>query len=87
MTKIELIQRVAALSDASEYLVREIVDNTIQAMTEALNNEEIITIRGFGSFRIANMKPKRCIDINSGEVILLPPRKKVSFTPGNHLKK
>ncbi len=67
-----------------------IVDSLIESVRELLMEADPlirIEIREFGVFEIKKTKPKpKARNINTGEFIFVPGRRKIHFKPGKRLK-
>lgn len=87
MTKQEIIEQVAERTDMGLYDATQAVTATIQAITDAINRKEDVTLRGFGTFKVVQAKARSVRDINNGKQYVLASRKVVKFKPGKELKK
>ena len=87
MTKSELIARLAgrfpqlAAKDA-DLAVKMMLD----AMTEALARGDRIEIRGFGSFALNYLPPRKGRNPKSGETVDVPEKYVPHFKPGKELR-
>jgi integration host factor subunit beta len=64
----------------------QIVEAILEALKEALAQEEKIEIRGFGSFRIVNKKTGFGRDIRRQKQIKINQGKRIKFRSGQELK-
>jgi DNA-binding protein HU-beta len=87
MTKEDLIGKVADLLDVTAKDARPYVDAVVKTMSDALITRESITLRGLGSFQIAERKPKKVRDIKRGVSFTSPAGKRVKFIPARIIKK
>lgn len=58
----------------------EIISETLQS------GESLVKIKGFGTFKIVDVKDRESVDVNTGERIVIEGRSKISFTPDNVMK-
>lgn len=67
-----------------------IVDSMVESIRELLMEADPVArieIRDFGVFEIKKTKPKpKARNINTGEFIFVPGRRKIHFKPGKKLK-
>ncbi len=87
MTKSGLIEAVLARMPNLALKDVEIVINTMfDSMTQALEREERIEIRGFGSFSVRHRRPRTGRNPKTGEEIAVPAKRVPFFTVGHELK-
>ncbi|MBQ9275213.1 MAG: integration host factor subunit beta [Succinivibrio sp.] len=87
MTRTELIEALAhshpeLKADTAEVVVHEI----IEAMSAALEHDERIELRGFGTFTIHRRKPGHAHNPKTGELVPVGERRFVHFKPGAPLR-
>ncbi len=87
MTKREIVNKIAKRLGLTQELVKEVVEEFLVELEEALIRGERIEIRNFGIFKTKITKPRIARNPQTGESISLPARRKVSFKPGKLLKK
>ncbi len=58
----------------------EIISETLQS------GESLVKIKGFGTFKIVDVKDRESVDVNTGERIVIEGRSKISFIPDNVMK-
>ena len=58
----------------------EIISETLQS------GEGLVKIKGFGTFKIVDVKDRESVDVNTGERIVIEGRSKISFIPDNVMK-
>lgn len=86
MIKQDIIIEVAAATGLSEFESKEAVNAVFGVMTEALNRGEDVVIRGFGSFKQKERKPKFVRNINTGEGFWTARKMVVVFEPGKEIQ-
>ena len=87
MTKREIVNKIAKKSGLTQELVKEVIEELLVELEEALIRGERIEIRNFGIFKTKITKPRIARNPQTGESISLPARRKVAFKPGKFLKK
>lgn len=86
MTKGELIE-IIAQRDGLNLKKAEIVVNTVfESMAEALENEERVEIRGFGSFEVRHYSAYRGRNPKTGEEVYVGSKKAPFFKTGKELR-
>lgn len=79
-----LLERKGNFSRTKSVLI---VETILNALKNALLNEEKIEIRGFGSFRVVPKKSGYGRDIRRNKQIPISGGKRVKFRPGQDFKK
>ena len=59
MTKAELVEEVAKVSEVTKKHSEVIVNTVFQSIIEALHGDEKIELRGFGSFRVRQRRSRQ----------------------------
>lgn len=65
---------------------RKIVDLFLNIIKDRLIRGEKVLISGFGCFRLVERKGRRGINPQTGEPIIIPGRKAITFKPSKQLK-
>jgi len=86
MNKSELIKNLAEKRDLHVDEASDIVNAFIDAVKQALIDEDRVEIRGFGSFKIKSYKGYTGRNPKSGDVVKVAPKKLPFFRPGKELK-
>ena len=86
MTKADLVDRVTALGDLTRRDGEIIVDTLFESVIGALRSGDKIEIRGFGSFRTRQRKPRMGRNPKTGEKVEVPAKKIPFFKPSKELK-
>ena len=64
----------------------KIVDRILNTIKQRLVKGEKVVISGFGCFRVVTRKGRRGVNPQTGDPIVIPGRKAVSFRPSKYLK-
>ena len=71
-------------------LERSDADRFVELMFDVLNNglkeEKLVKVKGLGTFKVTSVAPRKSVDVNTGEPIVIEGRDKISFTPDNSLR-
>jgi nucleoid DNA-binding protein len=87
MTKRELVTRIAGEMNLTQEQVYEIIQKTMDYMTEALVKGDTIEFRDFGVFEVKTRKSRIGRNPNKPEnTVTIPPRRIVKFKPGKKMK-
>ncbi|MGM9825449.1 MAG: HU family DNA-binding protein [Paludibacteraceae bacterium] len=76
-----LRQAIADRTDATEREAALFLRVLVEQITEGLRSGEQIKINGLGTFRLQEMAPRKSVNVNTGEPIIIPGYTKVVFTP------
>ncbi|MBQ2434695.1 MAG: HU family DNA-binding protein [Bacteroidaceae bacterium] len=89
MGKISLSNIVDELV-AKSGLARDVADNFIHAFVETiekgLQEDNIVKIKGMGTFKLQEVSDRGSVDVNTGERITIRGHRKVTFTPDSAMK-
>ncbi len=86
MIKVDLVNRVAEVSDVSRVKAALAVDTILTAMKEALRDGKRIELRGFGVFQVRDRKRGVGRNPKTGVEVAIEPGKTVRFKPGKGLR-
>ena len=86
MTKAELVDEVTALGDLTRRDSDVIVEAIFSAMVSALRTDDKIEIRGFGSFRTRQRKPRIGRNPKTGDRVEVPAKRIPYFKPSKDLR-
>ncbi|MHB8879651.1 MAG: integration host factor subunit beta [Myxococcaceae bacterium] len=87
MTKSQLIERIARKAEkVPRREVEAIVNTVFDTMVDALQNEQRIEIRGFGSFAVKVRAPREGRNPKTGQKVEVPRRRAPYFTVGKELR-
>src|SRR5271170_4576770 len=86
MTKAELVEEVTQLGDLTRRDGEVIVDTIFDAVIGALKSGDKIEIRGFGSFRIRQRKPRIGRNPKTGAKVEVPAKRVPYFKPSKELR-
>ncbi|WP_075083411.1 HU family DNA-binding protein [Mariniblastus fucicola] len=84
-TKKEIAKEVAEALDIPQTLAREAVQKTLDSILDGLVSDGRIELRKFGVFEIKDRAAKKGRNPNTGEPIMLPAKKVVTFKSGTEM--
>ncbi len=85
MNKGDLVNKVAEVV-SSKKEAQKAVDSVISVITEALKQDESVTLVGFGTFKTAKRDARKGRNPQTGEEIQIKARIVPKFVPGKALK-
>jgi DNA-binding protein HU-beta len=85
MTKQQLIEKVAAKTELKKSEIEAAVDSVLAVIAEALQANERVDLRGFGSFVVKDRKERQGRNPRTGETITIAAKRDASFKPGKEL--
>src|ERR1700752_907782 len=86
MTKADLVEEVTQLGDLTRRDGEMIVDTIFDSVIHALKTGDKIEIRGFGSFRIRQRKPRIGRNPKTGAKVEVPAKRVPYFKPSKELR-
>src|SRR5450432_543703 len=86
MTKADLIEEVSRLAELTRKDSEVIVDTIFDSVVRSLRVGDKIEIRGFGSFRTRQRKPRVGRNPKTGTRVEVPAKKIPFFKPSKELK-
>ncbi len=86
ITKANLVEEVLALGDLTRRDGEVIVETIFSAVVGALKKGDKIEIRGFGSFRIRQRKPRVGRNPKTGAKVEVPAKRVPYFKPSKELR-
>ncbi len=87
MTKAELVAAIADRADLTRVKADAALDGLIDTIKDALTQGDKITLTNFGSFSVSSRGPRKGRNPRTGQVIDIPSRASIRFSPGASLKK
>ncbi|RMG43272.1 MAG: integration host factor subunit beta [Acidobacteria bacterium] len=86
MTKADLVEKIAAAAGLSKAEAEAVVKTVLDSIVEALRRKEKIELRGFGSFRLRQRRPRQGRNPKTGETVEVPGKVVPYFKPGKELR-
>ncbi len=86
MTKADLVEEVVGVCNLSKKDAEVIVNTVFSSITEALERDDKIELRGFGSFRVRKRRSRQGRNPKTGDQVEVPEKRIPYFKPGKDLK-
>ncbi len=86
MTKVDLVNVVAAETELSKKAVEAALTSAFAAIANALKDGDKVQVFGFGTFEVKEAAAREGRNPKTGEVIAIPASKKPAFTASKVLK-
>ena len=88
LTKAEIIENLFEKIDVDKKDIHKLVDYLFEELKNAIRKDEIVGLRGFGTFEIRRRKGKeKARNPKTGEIVPVSAHGVVVFRPGKELKK
>jgi integration host factor subunit beta len=86
MTKADLVDEVAKVSNLTKKETELIVNTVFDSIASALAKVEKVELRGFGSFRVRRRNARRGRNPKTGSGVSVPEKRVPFFKVGKRLK-
>jgi len=86
MTKADLVEEVVKISRVSKKHAEIIVNTVFASIVAALQRDDKIELRGFGSFRVRHRRSRQGRNPKTGDRVEVPEKRIPYFKPGKELK-
>ena len=86
MNKAELIDNIAEKSGLNKTQASDALNAFIESVGEALENNDSISLVGFGTFSVKDRKARTGRNPKTGDPLEIPASKVPSFKAGKNLK-
>ena len=86
MTKADLVDEVVRIASLSKRHAEIVVNTLFQSIIEALQQDDKIELRGFGSFRVRRRRSRQGRNPKTGDRVEVPSKRIPYFKPGKELK-
>jgi len=85
-TKTDLVEDIAQETNLTKNKAKEAVDAFLESLSQELSSGSKVTLTGFGTFQVREQKAKRGRNPQTGEVMNIPAKNVVKFSPGKALR-
>src|ERR687886_1087005 len=82
MTKAELVDQVAAAVQLPKHQTEEVITQFLEAIMAAVQTEQRVDLRGFGSFRLRQRQARTGRNPRTGDTVQIPAKQVPTFTAG-----
>lgn len=82
----ELARMLSSKHNMSQTDAENFVRLMFAVVGDGLEQEKLVKIKSFGTFKMGSVKDRESVDVNTGERIVIEGRNKINFTPDNALR-
>ena len=82
----DLAKEVAKKHKLPQKETEQFIANMFAVVAEGLQQDKLVKVKGFGTFKVTQVKPRESVDVNTGERVLISGHDKVTFTPDSLMK-
>ena len=86
MTKKEIVKQISDKIGLTQLKTKDIVQQTFDAIVDALLEMGRIELRNFGVFEVKQRKARKARNPRTGERVDVPPKYVVTFKPGKEME-
>ena len=86
MNKNELIEKISLKADISKLVATKALNTALDSIKSSLTHGERVNLVGFGTFCVANHRPRMGRNPRTGDGIKIPARKVAKFSPSKALR-
>lgn len=86
LTKADIVAQVYAQGQLTKAEAAEAVEQGLELIKQALSTGEEVLVSGFGKWSVREKAERRGRNPQTGDPLILPPRKVVTFRPSRVLK-
>ena len=86
MTKNEMVVCIARATNCKQTDIKRVVQMTLDGIIDVLATEGRIELRNFGVFTVKNRKARKARNPRTGEAVMVPEKKVVTFRPGRMMQ-
>ena len=86
VTKVDLIEEVLTLGGLTRRDAETLVEAVFDSVTAAIQRGDKMEVRGFGSFRIRERKPRTGRNPKTGAKVEIPAKRVPYFKPSKELR-
>ena len=85
MTKKEIVKSISERTGLTQLKTKDIVQQTFDAITQALMAQGRIELRNFGVFEVKKRKQRKARNPRTGDEVFVPEKNVVTFKPGKEM--
>jgi DNA-binding protein HU-beta/integration host factor subunit beta len=86
VTKRDIVRSIAEQGDLSQTETLKLVQQTFDALVDALVREGRVELRNFGVFQIKHREARQARNPRTGEAVMVRARSVVTFKPGKEME-
>jgi nucleoid DNA-binding protein len=81
-TKKDIVNHIATTLNLSREDTKAVVQMTLDTISDVLATKGRLELRDFGVFQIKERRARKARNPKTGEEVMVPPRKVITFKPG-----
>ncbi len=81
ITLVELAELMAEANSTSKRMCELFLRELFATVSQSLINGEQVKINGLGTFKVMEVKPRKSVNVSTGQAIEIGGHKKITFTP------
>jgi len=85
-TKRDIVKEIAEHLDLPQVDTKNVVQSVFDGIIDILVSEGRLELRDFGVFAVKERAARKARNPKTGEAVMVPPRKVVTFKPGKLLQ-
>lgn len=86
MRKDDFITKIAEKNDMTKKKTKEVFDSIFDELADVLDDDDKLTVRNFGTFKVSHRSARKGRNPQTGEEIQIPARKVAKFKASKSLK-
>lgn len=86
VSRVDILLRLAETTGLPKTTCDAVVRGLVALINDCAVNREQVYLHGLGIFRTKDRKPREGRNMLTGEVIKVPAKVRLTFTPAKHLK-
>ena len=86
MNKRELIEEISTATDFNLTACEKMLNATLEAVMNAVARNDVVLLKGFGSFSSVSSPKKTITHPATGEKMVVPAKRRVKFSSGKLFK-
>ena len=84
-TKRDMVKEISERLQLPQVDTKNVVQSVFDSIIDILSSEGRLELRDFGVFAVKERAARKARNPKTGEVVMVPPRKVVTFKPGKLL--
>jgi len=85
-TKKDIVKQIASKHSLPQFDTKNVVQSFLDTVIDVLAKEGRLELRDFGVFQVKQRAQRKARNPKTGESVIVPPRKVVTFKPGKLLQ-
>ena len=85
-TKKDIVKQIASKHSLPQFDTKKVVQSFLDTVIDVLAKEGRLELRDFGVFQVKQRAQRKARNPKTGESVIVPPRKVVTFKPGKLLQ-